>query len=204
MHRLYIVATPIGNLEDMTFRALRVLREVDTIAAEDTRVARRLLSHFEIHGKRLLSYNEHNRNGRIPQLLELLKGQDVLPLQEFLITAETPLVIIGRHAHQTALQGGGSAAVRPPHQISIVEGLREALGETRLRVFDGVAVHHNPSAAAPELIIDPETGRPVCGLSASTTLARSRRRRAVRLPNSCSVCRLVRTRARARSSYRRS
>lgn len=90
----------------------------------------------------------------------LLKGQDVLPLQEFLITAETPLVIIGRHAHQTALQGGGSAAVRPPHQISIVEGLREALGEQRLRVFDGVAVHHNPSAAAPELIIDPETGRP--------------------------------------------
>jgi beta-glucosidase len=69
-------------------------------------------------------------------------------------------VIIGRHAHQTALQGGGSAAVRPPHQISIVEGLREALGETRLRVFDGVAVRHNPSAAAPELIIDPETGRP--------------------------------------------
>jgi beta-glucosidase len=90
----------------------------------------------------------------------LLKGQDVLPLQELLITTETPLVIIGRHAHQTALQGGGSAAVRPPHQISIVEGLREALGEMRLRVLDGVAVRHNPSAAAPELIIDPETGRP--------------------------------------------
>ncbi len=77
MHRLYIVATPIGNLEDITLRALRVLREVEVIAAEDTRVARRLLTHFDIHGKRLLSYNEHNRNGRIPQIVELLEARDV-------------------------------------------------------------------------------------------------------------------------------
>ena len=90
----------------------------------------------------------------------LLKGQDLVPLPDWLITAEAPLVVIGRHALETALQGGGSAAVRPPHRISVVDGLREVLGETRLRVFDGVAVRHNLPAAAPELIIDPETGRP--------------------------------------------
>jgi len=88
----------------------------------------------------------------------LLKGQDVLPLQDSLITTDSPLVVIGRHASQTALQGGGSASVRPPHEISIAEGLEEALGETRLRVLDGVSVRRNPAAAAPELIIDPQTG----------------------------------------------
>ena len=88
----------------------------------------------------------------------LLKGQDVLPLQDSLITTDSPLVVIGRHALQTALQGGGSASVRPPHEISIAEGLEEALGETRLRVLDGVSVRRNPAAAAPELIIDRQTG----------------------------------------------
>ena len=82
----------------------------------------------------------------------------MLPLQDSLITTDSPLVVIGRHALQTALQGGGSASVRPPHEISIAEGLEEALGETRLRVLDGVSVRRNPAAAAPELIIDPQTG----------------------------------------------
>ncbi|HDO22615.1 MAG TPA: 16S rRNA (cytidine(1402)-2'-O)-methyltransferase, partial [Nitrospirae bacterium] len=53
---LYIVSTPIGNLEDLTFRALRVLREADTIAAEDTRHSRKLLSHYGINGGKLVSY----------------------------------------------------------------------------------------------------------------------------------------------------
>jgi beta-glucosidase len=89
----------------------------------------------------------------------LLKGQDVLPLQDSLITTEgSPLVVIGRHAVETALQGGGSASVRPPHGISIANGLEEALGATRLRVLDGVGVRRNATAAAPELIIDPQTG----------------------------------------------
>lgn len=77
MPRLYVVATPIGNLEDITLRALRVLREVNIIAAEDTRLARVLLSHFDVHGKRLVSYNEHNRSQRIPEIVELLAVQDV-------------------------------------------------------------------------------------------------------------------------------
>ena len=90
----------------------------------------------------------------------LLKGQDILPLQKSLITDDSPLVLIGRHALETSLQGGGSAVVRPPHRISIADGLAEALGEERVRALDGVAVRSNPTAAAPELIIDPETGRP--------------------------------------------
>jgi beta-glucosidase len=89
----------------------------------------------------------------------LLKGHDILPLQDSLITKSSPLVLIGRHALETSLQGGGSASVRPPHQVSIVDGLTEALGEDRVRALDGVAVRNNPTAAAPESIIDPQTGR---------------------------------------------
>jgi len=74
---LYIVSTPIGNLEDITLRALRILKEVDLIAAEDTRRTRQLLSHYGIH-KPLLSYHEHNRRMREESLLEeLRKGMSV-------------------------------------------------------------------------------------------------------------------------------
>jgi 16S rRNA (cytidine1402-2'-O)-methyltransferase len=65
---LYVVATPIGNLEDITLRALRVLREVPLIAAEDTRRTSRLLSHYGIRTP-TISFHEHNSRGRIPQLL---------------------------------------------------------------------------------------------------------------------------------------
>jgi 16S rRNA (cytidine1402-2'-O)-methyltransferase len=73
---LYIVSTPIGNLEDITLRALRVLREVGMIAAEDTRVTRKLLSHYDIHS-RLTSFNEHNQSARLPELLTILQANDV-------------------------------------------------------------------------------------------------------------------------------
>ena len=69
--RLYLVPTPIGNLDDMTFRAIKVLREVDLIAAEDTRHTRQLLNHFEIDTP-MISFHEHNTEQRIPQLLERL------------------------------------------------------------------------------------------------------------------------------------
>jgi hypothetical protein len=113
------------------------------------------------------------------------------------MTAESPLVIIGRHALDTTLQGGGSAAVRPPHSVSIADGLREALGVARLRVFDGVAVRRNPPAAAPELIIDRKQASRVSGWSASMTPVLSGPPQAVRLPNCGSACRTVRTRERA-------
>ncbi|NJR52811.1 MAG: 16S rRNA (cytidine(1402)-2'-O)-methyltransferase [Leptolyngbyaceae cyanobacterium CSU_1_3] len=69
---LYIVGTPIGNLEDMTFRAVRILQTVDLIAAEDTRHTGKLLQHFAVKTPQI-SYHEHNRSARIPELLERLK-----------------------------------------------------------------------------------------------------------------------------------
>lgn len=70
--RLYLVPTPIGNLDDMTFRAIKVLQEVDLIAAEDTRHTQQLLNHFEITTKQV-SFHEHNTEQRIPELLAKLK-----------------------------------------------------------------------------------------------------------------------------------
>lgn len=69
---LYLVATPIGNLEDMTFRAIRTLREADLIAAEDTRQTRKLLTRFEIQN-RLVSYHEHNQEASGPELIRMLE-----------------------------------------------------------------------------------------------------------------------------------
>ena len=75
--KLFVVPTPIGNLQDITLRAIEVLKQVDTIAAEDTRHTGKLLAHFEIR-KHLLSYQEHNEMQRIPQILKLLQeGQNV-------------------------------------------------------------------------------------------------------------------------------
>ncbi len=69
---LYLVATPIGNLEDITLRALRILRESDQIACEDTRHTQKLLNHYEI-SKPLVSYHEHNEMTRAPELLIALE-----------------------------------------------------------------------------------------------------------------------------------
>jgi len=77
MGELYLCATPLGNLEDITLRALRVLREVDLIAAEDTRHTRKLLSHYDIHTPST-SFFEHNQITKIPYLLEELgKGKAI-------------------------------------------------------------------------------------------------------------------------------
>ena len=75
-HSLYIVGTPIGNLEDLSLRAARVLRSVSLVAAEDTRVSRRLLAHLEAH-PRLLSFNEHNWRERLEAVLRALDDGDV-------------------------------------------------------------------------------------------------------------------------------
>lgn len=75
--KLYIVGTPIGNLEDITLRALRILKEVDVIAAEDTRHTVKLLNHFEIK-KHLLAYHQHNEQSGSEKLLEFLtEGKNI-------------------------------------------------------------------------------------------------------------------------------
>ena len=75
MSKLYIVPTPIGNLNDITLRALQVLKNVDYILAEDTRQTSKLLNHFEIE-KKLVSYHQHNEHKSIDRIIEDLK-QDI-------------------------------------------------------------------------------------------------------------------------------
>ncbi len=74
---LYLVSTPIGNLEDITHRAVRILREVELIACEDTRHTRKLLNHYGIN-TRTVSYHEHNERERAAELMKLFEsGSDV-------------------------------------------------------------------------------------------------------------------------------
>ena len=79
MSKLYIVPTPIGNLEDMTFRAIRILKEVDLILAEDTRTSGKLLKHFEI-GTHMHSHHMHNEHKTIENLISRLKADETIAL----------------------------------------------------------------------------------------------------------------------------
>ena len=106
---LYLVATPIGNLEDVTLRALRVLREVSLIAAEDTRTTRKLLSRYDIHTP-LLSYTDRNRRQRTPQILAALARGDVALVSE----AGTPAISDpGYHLVVAACEAGFSVTPVP-------------------------------------------------------------------------------------------
>ncbi|MGA9232278.1 MAG: 16S rRNA (cytidine(1402)-2'-O)-methyltransferase [Exiguobacterium oxidotolerans] len=120
---LYIVPTPIGNLEDMTYRAVRILQEADIIAAEDTRQTMKLCNHFEIDTK-LVSYHEHNKQVSGERLLEdLLSGKQVALVSDagmpgisdpgsdlirLAIAADIPVVVLpGANAALTALVASG-------------------------------------------------------------------------------------------------
>ncbi|MBI2108864.1 MAG: 16S rRNA (cytidine(1402)-2'-O)-methyltransferase [Parcubacteria group bacterium] len=89
MGNFYVVATPIGNLEDITLRALRVLKEVDVIVCEDTRVTKRLLERYEVKDKQLTTYNERQSGSSIPKILAFLnEGKNVALVSD----AGTPTV----------------------------------------------------------------------------------------------------------------
>lgn len=75
--KLYLVPTPIGNLEDMSFRCIRILKEADLIASEDTRNTKKLLTHFDIETPQI-SFHEHNYKERIPQLIDRLVNGETL------------------------------------------------------------------------------------------------------------------------------
>ncbi|MGV3460316.1 MAG: 16S rRNA (cytidine(1402)-2'-O)-methyltransferase [Flavobacterium sp.] len=79
MGKLYIVPTPIGNLEDMTFRAIKVLKEADLILAEDTRTSGKLMKHFEI-GTHMQSHHMHNEHKTVENIISRLKGSETIAL----------------------------------------------------------------------------------------------------------------------------
>ena len=79
MSKLYIVPTPIGNLDDITLRALKVLKEVDLILAEDTRQTSKLLKHYEI-SKKLVAYHQHNEHKTTHKVIDLLKNGEIIAL----------------------------------------------------------------------------------------------------------------------------
>jgi len=79
MGKLYLVPTPIGNLEDITLRAIKVLKEVDVVLAEDTRTSGKLLKHFEIDTP-LQSHHMHNEHKQVESLIQKLKGEVVYAL----------------------------------------------------------------------------------------------------------------------------
>ncbi len=107
---LYLVATPIGNLEDISARALRILSEVSLILAEDTRQTRKLLTHFDIHAP-FDSYHEHNKLEKLPQVLTALITGDVALVSD----AGTPLLNDpGHELVQAALEAG--------HRVSPIPG----------------------------------------------------------------------------------
>ena len=100
---LFIVATPIGNLEDITLRALRILKEADLIACEDTRHTRKLLSHYQI-SRATISYHEHNEHERASELIARLEAGENIALVS---DAGTPLVSDpGHRVVQAAIERG--------------------------------------------------------------------------------------------------
>jgi len=147
MPTLYLVATPIGNLEDITLRALRILQEVSLVACEDTRTTRKLLSHYDIH-KPLLSYNDHNKRARIPRILAALQNGDVALVTEAglpgisdpgydlvaaAIEAGIPVVAVpGPSAPVTALAVSGL----PSGEFTFVGFLPRKKGERRRKLLE--------------------------------------------------------------------
>jgi len=130
---LYLVGTPIGNLEDMTFRAVRILQTVDIIAAEDTRHTGKLLQHFQIATPQL-SYHEHNSSQRIPELVDKLKMGKALALVS---DAGMPLISDpGSELVQACIEAG-IPVVPDPGASAAITALSAAGLPTNRFVFEG-------------------------------------------------------------------
>jgi 16S rRNA (cytidine1402-2'-O)-methyltransferase len=130
---LYVVATPIGNLEDVTLRALRMLREVSLIAAEDTRRTARLLQHYSI-STRTTSLHEHNERAKTPQLIERLQAGDSIALVS---DAGTPLISDPGHSLVGAARAAGIRVESIPGPSAVMAALSTSGLETTEFVFLG-------------------------------------------------------------------
>src|SRR5580704_2747615 len=179
---LYLVGTPIGNLEDITLRALRVLREADQIAAEDTRHTLKLLQHYEI-ARPLVSYHEHNEMTRAPELLIALEQGAKIALVS---DAGMPLVSDPGHRlvtlclrHQipvvpvpgpSALLAALSASGLPNEEFLFVGFLPQRSGERRralerLRIEDRTIIFYEAPHRIAECVADAREilgDRPAC------------------------------------------
>jgi 16S rRNA (cytidine1402-2'-O)-methyltransferase len=179
---LYLVGTPIGNLEDITLRALRILREVDQIAAEDTRHTQKLLQHYEI-ARPLVSYHEHNEMTRAPELLIALEQGAKIALVS---DAGMPLVSDPGHRlvalclrHQipvvpvpgpSALLAALAASGLPNEEFLFVGFLPQRSGERRralerLRIEDHTMIFYEAPHRIAECVADAREilgDRPAC------------------------------------------
>ena len=134
---LYIVSTPIGNLEDITLRALRILKEISLIAAEDTRLTRKLLTHYDISTP-TVSYYEHNRLTRIPKIIDHLNtGKDVAVVTD----AGTPGISDPAYKLiRAAIESGNRIEAIPGPSASITALTASGLPTDRF-IFEGFLPH---------------------------------------------------------------
>lgn len=130
---LYVVATPIGNLGDITHRALEVLAGVDRICAEDTRTSKKLLTHFGIQ-KPLVALHDHNERDRLQQLTEFLQAGESLAL---ISDAGTPLISDPGYHLVQHLREAGLKVVPLPGACAIIAALSVAGLPTDRFVFEG-------------------------------------------------------------------
>jgi 16S rRNA (cytidine1402-2'-O)-methyltransferase len=130
---LYVVGTPIGNLEDITYRAVQVLQQVNWIAAEDTRHTKKLLMQFEIATPQL-SYHDHNRTSRLPELLRRLEQGAAIAL---VTDAGVPGISDPGYELVCACAEAGIAVVPIPGASAVVTALSAAGLPTDRFVFEG-------------------------------------------------------------------
>ncbi len=149
---LYVVPTPIGNLEDITFRAINVFKGVDLIAAEDTRTTKFLLDHYGIT-KPLLSFFSHNEQVRVPQIVERLKNGEAVALVS---DAGTPGISDPAHSIITAAIAEGIRIIPLPGATAFVPALVASGLSTHAFVFEGFLPHKKGRKTAFERLKEEE------------------------------------------------